>query len=432
MNLARHIEQYLPSPLLELMLHINAEAAERGETLYLVGGIVRDLLLSLSSPGPPTGLRFDLDLVVEGDAVKLATQAATTGRPRLLAHHRFGTAKLKYETFTLDLATARKETYERPGALPRVTPGTLKDDLIRRDFSINAMAMSLATQDYGELIDPHKGKTDLEQGLIRVLHAASFSDDPTRILRAVRYEQRLGFVLEAETAQLLEQSIPMLDAISGDRIRHELEMILREDRPELAINRLGELGALSRIGHILTGDDWLAASFDRARRLKRPAQLPAIYLCLMVYPYHEDEVEQVLTRLSTPAKLSRAIRDTLRLKGRLHLLDRPALKPSEVYDLLQEYDLTAIQASVAASDSPEVRRHLQLFLTKLRHITTLLDGEDLKRLGIPAGPHMGQILQTLRRARLDGEVSTRADEERLASELTQYRSPSAKQEGQGR
>jgi len=409
MNLARQIEQYLPQPLLELVKNISGQAAKQGQRVYLVGGIVRDLLL-----GYPN---FDLDLVVEGDAVKLAQQVAKTGQAKLLAHHRFGTAKLRYENFSLDLATARKETYARPGALPAVTPGTLNDDLIRRDFSINAMAISLAAKDYGNLIDPHHGKTDLEHRLIRILHPGSFSDDATRILRGVCYEQRFGFEFEAETARLLKRDIPMLDTISGDRIRHELEHIFEEKRPELVIKRLGELGVLRRINPALKGDDWIAEAFDKARRLKKPTQLPSLYFCLLVYSLSEKEIEQFLARLNIPAKLSRAMRDTLRLKTRLPLLDKPSLKPSEIYHLLQEYEPVAIQANALATESPTARRHLQLFLTKLRYVRTSLDGEELKRLGIPPGPEMGKVLQALHKAKLDGEVRTRANEKKLALSL---------------
>jgi tRNA nucleotidyltransferase (CCA-adding enzyme) len=314
MNLARQIEQYLPQQFLELVQDISGQAAKWGQWVYLVGGVVRDLLL-----GYPN---FDLDLVVEGDAVKLAQQMAETSQAKLLAHHRFGTAKLRYENFTLDLATARKETYARPGALPTVTPGTLKDDLIRRDFSINAMAISLAANDYGELVDPHQGKKDLEHRLIRILHPGSFSDDATRILRAVRYEHRLGFELETQTAQLLKRDIPMLDTISGDRIRHELELIFKEKQPELVIKRLGELGVLPRMSPSLKSDGWLVEKFDKARRLKKPTQLPSLYFCLLVYSFSEKDIGQFFARLNISAKLSRAMCDTLRLKTKLPLLDR--------------------------------------------------------------------------------------------------------------
>ena len=409
MNLARQMEQYLPRQLLKLVQDISGQAAKLGQRVYIVGGVVRDLLL-----GYPN---FDQDLVVEGDAVKLAQQVAKTSQANLLAHHRFGTAKLRYENFTLDLATARKETYARPGTLPTVTPGILKDDLIRRDFSINAMAISLAADDYGELVDPYHGKGDLENRLIRILHPGSFSDDATRILRGVCYEQRFGFEFEAQTARLLKRDIPMLDTISGDRIRHELEHIFEENRPELVIKRLGELGVLAKINSFLKGDGWIAEKFDKARRLKKPTQLPSLYFCLLIYSFSEKGTEQLLTRLNIPAKLSRAMRDTLRLKTSLHPLDTPSQKPSDIYYLLREYEPLAIQANALASESANIQRHLQLFLTKLRYVRTSLDGEELKRLGISEGPEMGKILRILHRAKLDGEVRTRADEKKLARSL---------------
>jgi tRNA nucleotidyltransferase (CCA-adding enzyme) len=410
MNLSRQLEQYLPEPLTEVVQDVSKRAAKLGQRVYLVGGVVRDLLLGFPN--------FDIDLVVEGDAVKLAQEVAATSQAKILAHHRFGTAKLKHENFTLDLATARKETYARPGALPAVTSGSLKDDLIRRDFSINSMAISLAANDYGELIDPYQGKHDLEHRLIRILHPGSFTDDATRILRGVCYEQRLGFKLEAQTARLLKRDVPMLDAISGDRIRHELEHIFEEDRPELVIKRLGHLGVLHRINPSLKGDGWIAEKSDKARRLKKPTQLPSLYFCLLIYSFSEGGIEQFLARLNIPAKLSRAMRDTLRLKTSLPLLDKPSLKPSEAYYLLREYEPVAIQANAIASESPIVHRHLQLFLTKLRYVRTALDGEELKRLGISAGPEMGKVLQILHEAKLDGEVRTRADEKKLALSLS--------------
>jgi tRNA nucleotidyltransferase (CCA-adding enzyme) len=254
------------------------------------------------------------------------------------------------------------------------------------------MAIALAPNDYGELIDPHQGRIDLEHRLIRILHPGSFTDDATRILRGVCYEQRLGFKFEAQTARLLKRDTPMLDTISGDRIRHELEHILEEDRPELAIKRLGELGALHRINPSLEGDGWIAEKFDKARRLKKPAQLRSLYF--------------------------RVMRDTIRLKTSLRFLDSPSLKHSDIYYLLREYESLAIQANAIASESSTAHRHLQLFLTKLRYVRTSLGGEELKRLGISAGPQMGKILQRLHKAKLDGEVRTRADEKKLAISLS--------------
>jgi tRNA nucleotidyltransferase (CCA-adding enzyme) len=409
MNLSWQIEQYLPQQLLWLVSNVSGQATKLGQTVYLVGGVVRDLLLGYPS--------FDLDLVVEGDAVKLAQQMAEITQAKLLTHPRFGTAKFCYSNFNLDMATARGETYARPGALPAVTPGTLKDDLSRRDLSINAMAISLTSNDYGELVDPYQGKNDLEHRLIRILHPRSFIDDATRILRAVRYEQRLGFELEPQTAQLLKRDITMLDTISGDRIRHELELIFREKQPEFVIKRLAELGVLQRISPFLIGDGWIAEKFEKARQLKKPNQLPSLYFCLLTYSFSESKIEQILNHLNIPAKLSRAMRDTLSLKIRLSQLNKPSMRPSEIYYLLQEYEPLAIQANAIASESSMVHHHLQLFLTKLRYVRTSLNGEELKRLGISAGSEMGKVLQALHKAKLDGEVNTKADEEKIAFSL---------------
>jgi tRNA nucleotidyltransferase (CCA-adding enzyme) len=250
------------------------------------------------------------------------------------------------------------------------------------------------------------------------LHPGSFSDDATRILRGVRYEQRFGFEFEAQTARLLKRNIPILDTISGDRIRRELELILKEKQPELAIKRLGELGVLAKISSFLKGDGWIAEKFDKARRLKKPTQLPSLYFCLLIYSFSEKNIEQLLARLNIPAKLSRAMRDTLRLKASLPFLDKPSQKPSDIYYLLREYEPLAIQANALASESPTIHRYLQLFLAKLRYVRTALDGEELKRLGISTGPEMGNVLQRLHKARLDGEVRTKADERKLALSLS--------------
>ncbi len=406
MNVVSQVERYLHQQMLELVGDISRKANQLGQKAYLVGGVVRDLLLGYSN--------LDLDVVIEGDAVKLAQQIAEIRQLRLVIHPRFGTAKLSYGNFTLDIATARCETYSKPGALPTVIYGTLGDDLFRRDFSINAMAISLVPSNYGELIDPFQGRNDIERRYIRILHPGSFGDDATRILRAIRYEQRLGFELELQTSQILKQDIPMLDTISGDRIRHELELILKEKYPECALGRLGELGALQKINAALRGNGWIAEKFSKARLLSKSGQLPSLYLCLFIYSLSQMENEQLIHRLNVPTKLARAFRDTLQLKSRLHLLCKISVKHSEIYYLLCEYDPLAVQANAIASESSSARSNLELFLTKLRHVKTLLNGDSLKKLGFSAGLELGETLQILHKARLDGEVKTVAEEEKLA------------------
>lgn len=403
------LEKYLPPPVLALVKIAGKDASELGQDLYIVGGVVRDLFLGRAN--------FDFDLVVEGDAISLARKLAKDSRAKLNIHPRFGTAKLNYPDFSLDLATARSETYSKPGALPTVKPGSLRDDLIRRDFSINAMAIQLNPQRFGELIDLYNGKDDLERRLIRILHPKSFIDDATRILRAIRYEQRLSFKLEAETEKLLRQNVAMLDTISGDRVRHELELILKEDEPERAIRRAEELGVLSQLCPSIKGNDRLNKMFSQARQASVRSSFPTLYLCLIVYSLSEKANEQFISRLNFSKSPSQAMRQTLQLKARLHNLTNPEVKPSDIYQLLRGYSTPAIQANALASESPLASQHLNLYLNKLRYVKPILGGEDLKKMGISAGPKMGDIMNALHKAKLDGEVHTRKDEEKFVNSL---------------
>ena len=404
-NLSSQLEKYLPQPISRLVKYAGEKAGELGQELYIIGGVVRDLFLGRAN--------FDLDLVVEGDAIKLAQELARDSQTKLITHTRFGTAKLKYTDFSLDLATARCETYSKPGALPTVKPGTITDDLCRRDFSINAMAICLSPRRFGELIDLYYGRDDLHNRLIRILHPNSFIDDATRILRALRYEQRLDFKLEQETEELLQRHIDMLDTISGDRIRHELELILKEDYPERVLMRAEELGVLGRLNLSLKGDVNVSKRFDIARQISKRTSTILLYLCLLVYNLTEGESEQFISGLNFPKKSAQAIRHTLQLKVQIHNLVNPGLAHSEIYRLLQIYVPQAIQANMLASESSVAGQNLQLYLDKLRYIKPLLNGEDLKKMGIPSGPELGNILDKLYEAKLNGEVRTKADEEKL-------------------
>lgn len=404
-SLSEQVKQYLPPQILEVVEFAGEKAAQLQQGLYLVGGVVRDLFLGLPN--------FDLDLVVEGDALKLASEIARFTQASLLRHPRFATAKLKLANFSIDIATARKETYSKPGALPAVTPGTIHNDLFRRDFSINAMAICLIPERYGELLDPYKGKDDLNRHLIRVLHDQSFIDDATRILRGLRYEQRLGFSFEPRTLELLQRDIFLLDTISNDRIRHELELILREDEPERILKRAQELEILRQLCLPLKGNGWLAQKFEQARQISKHKPTTFLYLSLLIYPLTESENEQFLSRINPTKKLAQTLRDTLRLKKYLSYLSEPSLSPSSIYYLLHNYPPTAIQANAIASDSISIRQRLELFLRKLRYVKSILNGEDLIRIGISPGPKMGDILRALHEAKLNGRVKTRIDEEKF-------------------
>ncbi len=397
------MEKQLPAELVDFMRRAGKVAAGQGQSLYLVGGVVRDLLLGRTN--------FDLDLVVEGDAINMAQQLADITHGKITTHPRFNTAKLQWNKWSVDLATARSETYDKPGALPSVKPGSLASDLFRRDFTINTMAIELVPGGYGRLIDLYRGRNDLEHKLVRILHERSFTDDATRIWRGLRYEQRLDFQLEPDTLRLLKRDIPMLDTISGDRIRYELECILREEYPEKVLRRAEELKALPKLHPALKGDDWLAEKFGQARFSNLP--LPGLYIALLAYRLTSQENEDLISRLRLPKSPAQTLRDSNSLKAKLESLADPELAPSRIYRLLYGYSQSAITANDLVSSSPVVQQHIHLFLNKLRYVKPSLTGNDLQKMGITPGPRMKEILNLLHEARLDGKVTSKQGEEEM-------------------
>ncbi|MFC1873862.1 CCA tRNA nucleotidyltransferase [Chloroflexota bacterium] len=410
-NLSRQMEKQLPAELVEFMQTAGLMAASQGHNLYLVGGVVRDLILARNN--------FDLDLVVEDDAISLAQRLTDTIQAKITVHRRFNTAKLRWGKWSADLTTARSETYEKPGALPRVQPGSLASDLFRRDFTINAMAIELNPTRYGQLIDLYDGREDLERGIISLLHENSFIDDATRIWRALRYEQRLDFHLEPVTLGLLKRDVPRLDTISGDRLRHELELVLKEALPEKAVCRAAELKVLRQIHPALKGDDWLSEKFGQAREISSPNP-PSVELYLALLAYRlSGETEELITKLRLPGALARTLRDTVSLKAIVKVLADPDLAPSRIYSLLHDSCRPAINATSIATDSPVVRRNIQTYLSRLRYVRPALTGRDLQKMGISPGPRMKDILKYLHEARLDGKVTSKREEVNLVKEWVQ-------------
>ncbi len=405
-NFTDRIERQLPTEIVDFLKQVGEIAAARGEAIYLVGGIVRDLLLEEPS--------LDIDLAVEGDAIILAKKIIKEKGGKITIHSRFNTAKIRLSTWTIDLATTRCESYSRPGALPDVKPGSLYDDLFRRDFSINAMAINLNPKNYGHLIDPYNGCKDLKDRLIRVLHKKSFIDDSTRIWRGLRYEQRLDFMFEVETLKLLQRDITVLDTISGDRIRYELECILSEKMPEKILKRAGELGVLEKLLPALKGNGWLAEKFGNARQTNLPnTPSPKLYMVLLAYHLTEKESEQFITYLRLPKSTAQILRDSCSIRKKIKKLADPEIKPSQIYHLLHGNTPQAITANIIATDSENARYNMRLFTDKLYKIKPTLNGNDLLKMGIGPGLCVKEILNKLLDARLNGEVKTREDEEKV-------------------
>ena len=405
-NLADRIEEQLPAAVVSFIRKTGELAQQEQQRLYLVGGVVRDILLRRIS--------LDFDLVVEGDAIALARKLARTNRAVITTHPRFGTAKLQWHNRDIDVAMARAESYSAPGALPKVKPGTIIDDLARRDFTINAMAVELNPRHFGELLDPHGGKADLKAEFIRVLHKMSFTDDATRIWRALRYEQRLDFKIEPDTLKALERDVDMLATISGTRIRHELERILEDELPEKILQRAEELRILNKLHPHLKGDFWLSETFALAREQYSPElPPPLLYLALFTYRLNAADIEQITTSLKLPKSSSRTLQETQAIKGIIHELAIPGLAPSRIYDLLHGNSVMAVTANLLATDSTVIEENIELYLNVLKNVQPLLSGENLKRLGVPEGPRIKEALLMLREAKLDGKITARKDEEEM-------------------
>ena len=383
-------------------------AAAQVAPVYLVGGPVRDLLVG----GPAQ----DLDFAVEGDAPALARQWAIELGGRAVVHSRFGTATLTAGKGRVDLVTARREVYPRPGGLPQVFPGTIYDDLARRDFAVNAMAWPLTGKESG-LLAPHGGAEDLRRRLIRILHPASFQDDPTRLLRAARYEQRLGFCLEQDTESRLREGIAQgcLQTVSGDRLRHELARIFAESKPGPPLLRAAELGILAAIHPPLESADSLrqwtetGPAIVKETGLSNPSER-LTWLAALAYPLAEGEGAGLISRLNMPKSWAAVVRDTLALREQERAIADRALPASRLCNLLAGRSPAAVAAVVGLTESAAAGRALRRYLTELRQIVPALRGEDLLALGVPPGPPVGAVLTQLRAARQDGQVTDAAGE----------------------
>ncbi len=420
-TLAARMEAALPPRLYSLLQEVGHIAQEMGYPIYAVGGFVRDLLLGIPN--------LDLDLVVEGDAIRLARELARRKGGRVRSHRRFGTAKWILPEGdgepppvpSLDFVTARTEFYEHPTALPTVERSSIKQDLHRRDFTINTLAIRLDPDHWGELLDFYGGERDLEEGLIRVLHSLSFVEDPTRILRAVRFEQRLGFRIEPRTEELIGNALDLLGRVSSDRIRHELVLILQEKEPERALARLADLGVLPHIHPALRYNSWVAERFRALRAALKDREAPApiedLYFGIWVYPLSAEEQESVIARLHLLSQTRHLIEQARYLREREAELAQPTLRPSQIYRILEPTSAGARLVFYVATDSEQARQAIELFEKQLSRVTTELNGHDLRRMGLKPGPIYRRILEAIRDARLDGEIHTREEEEALARAL---------------
>ncbi len=377
--------------------------------VYMVGGPVRDVIL-----GVPV---HDLDFVLLGDAPALAEELAGELGGSVTVHPRFGTATVETGGDRVDVVTARKEVYPFPGSLPEVSASSLEDDLARRDFSINAMALPLSG-DSPEVIDHHGGIRDLERRSVRTLQPASFVDDPTRMLRAVRYQQRLGFRIAESTLSELKESLDggHAAAVTGDRWRQELQKIFDEDQAVEMLLLAMELGVLAAVHPALSDGQALARL--AAEHSPEPSSLsPMDYLAALVAPLTAAEGETVSRRLNLPAAWAQMVRDTIALRELTAALSGPSVKPSAVCRALDGLDPDAIAASARFSQDPGVAERLRQYLGEWRLIGPALTGDDLLAMGVPPGPKIGEVLRELNSAKQDGLVGGEDEERALVNQI---------------
>ncbi len=398
-------------------------AAARGGRAYLVGGSVRDLVLERE--------HADLDVVVEGEGMGVAQDLARALDGELTRHQAFQTAIVTTPAgLRFDVATARREEYRRPGQLPQVVPGSLEDDLERRDFTINTMAISLSESDFGTFFDPHEGSADLEAGRIRVMHARSFADDPTRVLRALRFSLRFGYTIDPVTQASMTAAITggYLDTVSGDRVRKELTLIFTE-APVRGAVRLETEGALAAVhpglrapeGRLQDLEELLAWYRDAGGTESKPDELAGWVMVLGCCA--ADLSPQDRWAIARHLRLSRGERAPLIDAGapwrqaiaELAAAPTPPLN-SAIEGAFRGLDRGAllVAAVTAGLDAPEAES-VRVYLTDLHGVEPELGGVDLKELGVPEGPQMGVFLENLRAAKLDGDAVNAAEERHLVT-----------------
>ena len=393
------------SPAVLRALRDVAKAAEEcGVEPFLVGGLVRDLFLEAT--GSP-----DLDVALVGATADTFSDIARLVCGEITKQSQFNTVGMKVGGYDFDIIMARAESYPSPGSLPVVRQGTLDEDLARRDFSVNAMAVSLSEDKWGDLFDPQGGLGDLREGTLRILHPGSFREDATRILRAARYASRLSFELSPETKDALLASVGFISKISPARMRDELERIFLEPDAASALGLLSGWRALSAVSPALEyeADAWSLYS-ERTHGLSERGRISVGYAILgagMSVP----ESTSVAARLMPEARARRALRDSAGLIARIEGDEFEGAANSAVAEALDALsELSVIGCAIARAGSP-IGGRLEEYLRVLRPLRTILTGDDIIALGVPRGPEVGRFQRRLRGARQDGLVGSREEEE---------------------
>ncbi len=397
---------------------VGVEAERLGYQAYFVGGVVRDVLL-----GRPSS---DWDIVVEGQAIELAKALAAFYKSRLTVYESFGTATLTWPNgFVVDFAMARREYYPHPGSLPIVTSGSIKEDLFRRDFTINALAVVLNPQCFGELQDFYGGYDDLKKKKLRVMHEKSFLDDPTRILRAIRFESRLDFHLEVKTLRVLKAALAK-DApatVKPPRYFAEFRKIFSERHPVACLKRLADLNGLEFIFPGFKPDWTILSRVEKVvRKLKKNKSYfsknwSGVFLLAFFARMRAQQVASFAKHFHLTKKEVFSLSGLGEVPALIKKLQLPGLRRSDIYEILDPVDLEIIYFIRTLTSVNMVTRRVDDFLKKSRLASLRITGEDLKDLGLKPGREMGALLHTLLMHKINGKIKNYQGEKALASQL---------------
>ncbi len=415
-NLRGLIKERLPERYYTLLETVARLADQQGVSLYVVGGFVRDLLLRVEN--------YDLDLVIEGEAFPFARLVAGAIGAKLRGPSRFGTAILLLPDGNhIDIATARREYYAYPAALPEVEVSSIKQDLYRRDFTINALAIKLNGPTKFHLIDFFGGRRDIKERIIRVLHNLSFVEDPTRVFRAIRFEQRFNFTIGKHTLTLMKNAIEkgLCARLSGKRLWQEVKLILQEKEPIRPLRRMAEFSLLSVLHPALQWSEQKEILFKKVEQtlawyelsfLQEKVETWEVYFLALVYDLDDEQLDALLERLAPTESFARTLilerRQINTVCGQLAGQDN--LLPSAIDALLCPVPLESTLYLMAKLDKDTAKRYITLYLTQLRQIQVTIGGKELMQLGFKPGPLFGKILAHLRAAKLDGQVRTTEEE----------------------
>ncbi len=415
-NIVAAVMEQLPTDIVQMLKDFGNLAGSLGMKAYAVGGFVRDLLLRRAN--------LDIDIVVEGDGIEFARSYAEDHNIRCRFHKKFNTAVLIFpDDRRVDIASARFEYYQYPAALPIVEFSSLKMDLYRRDFTINTLALGLNPGEFGQLIDFFSGQRDLKDKTIRVLHNLSLVEDPTRILRAIRFEQRFGFRMGKQTAALIRNAVRMglIKKLGGRRLFHELQLILMEDDPQTSLKRMNEFGVWTVLTPAFQFDQKMeelfhqlkeVVSWHRLSFLDEPLDRWWVYLLGLFSNLPKADLDHVGERLQLTDSQRERMLLTYQKSGELLWGFFPAQErtPSEVYRALQPFKPEELLYMMAKTQNETTRKAISYYFHRYRHVGSELRGKHLKTMGIPPGPIYKVLLDELLDARLNGEVKTRQEE----------------------